>query len=194
MKQPDLGLKIIDLRQTKGLTQEELVKQCNISVRTLQRIESGDGEPRGYTLRLISKVLDFDFFSLSQNDSNHDSKESKSIKPDYMNNLDNARDVLIKRYALLNNSSVDKIKYKLETSPIEEIMVKHNKMLILSKALVIVVGLSLIVQFASLYLSKSVTIALIANVLLLIVFFKGLHDNSEIKNILKALKEIGQNK
>jgi len=191
MKQPDLGLKIIDLRQTKGLTQEELVNQCNISVRTLQRIESGEVEPRGYTLRLISKVLNFDFFSLSHYDSDHDSKESKSIKSDYMSNLEKTRDLLIKRYALLNNSSVDKIKTKLETTPIEDIIVKHNKMHSLSIAVVIIVGVSLIVQFVALYLARSITIAMISNVLVLILFQKGLHDNSEIKNILKALKEIG---
>lgn len=41
MKQPELGKYIAGLRETKGLTQEELVSRCNISVRTLQRIESG---------------------------------------------------------------------------------------------------------------------------------------------------------
>ena len=43
MKQPQLGLKILELRQQKGFTQEELVEQCNISVRTIQRIEAGEG-------------------------------------------------------------------------------------------------------------------------------------------------------
>lgn len=191
MKQPDLGLKIIDLRQTKGLTQEELVKLCNISVRTLQRIESGEVEPRGYTLRLISKVLDFDLLCLSQNDSNHDSKESNSIKSDCRSNLNKTRDILIKRYALLNNSSVDKIKTKLETTPIENIIEKHNKMLSLSIAVVIVVSISVIVLFVALYLANYITVMLILNVLMLILFLKGLHDHLEIKNILKALKEIG---
>lgn len=40
MKQPELGKKITELRKGKGLTQEELVDKCNISVRTLQRIEA----------------------------------------------------------------------------------------------------------------------------------------------------------
>ena len=39
MKQPDLGKKIVELRMAKGLTQEELVELCNISIRTIQRIE-----------------------------------------------------------------------------------------------------------------------------------------------------------
>ncbi len=63
MKQPALGLKISELRLNKGLTQEELVKRCNLSVRTLQRIESGEVEPRGYTLKLISEALEYDFFN-----------------------------------------------------------------------------------------------------------------------------------
>jgi len=36
MNQPDLGKKIAELRKAKGLTQEELVEKCNLSVRTLQ--------------------------------------------------------------------------------------------------------------------------------------------------------------
>ena len=54
MKQPELGKKISELRKEKGLTQEELVDKCNISVRTLQRIESGEVTPRSYTLKTIS--------------------------------------------------------------------------------------------------------------------------------------------
>jgi len=40
MNQPDLGKRIVELRKAKGLTQEELVAKCNLSVRTLQRIEA----------------------------------------------------------------------------------------------------------------------------------------------------------
>ena len=57
MKQPQLGKKIAELRQSKGLTQEELVALCNINVRTIQRIEAGEVTPRNYTLRLIWEVL-----------------------------------------------------------------------------------------------------------------------------------------
>lgn len=61
MKQPELGQKIASVRKTRGLTQEELVEVCNLSVRTLQRIESGEVTPRSYTLRVIADALDFDF-------------------------------------------------------------------------------------------------------------------------------------
>ena len=59
IQQPDLGKKIADLRKAKGLTQEELVDKCNLNVRTLQRIESGEVTPRTYTIRLIFEALDF---------------------------------------------------------------------------------------------------------------------------------------
>ena len=40
MKQPELGRKIAELRKARGLTQSELAKQCNLSLRTIQRIRS----------------------------------------------------------------------------------------------------------------------------------------------------------
>ncbi len=66
MKQPELGRKIVELRQQKGLTQEELVAQCNISVRTIQRIEAGDVSPRIYTIKTILSALDRDLDDLQQ--------------------------------------------------------------------------------------------------------------------------------
>jgi transcriptional regulator with XRE-family HTH domain len=59
MKQPDLGKKIAELRKAKGLTQDELVQKCNLSIRTLQRIESGEVTPRSYTLKTIFTALDY---------------------------------------------------------------------------------------------------------------------------------------
>lgn len=57
MQQPNLGKKIAKLRKAKGLTQEELVEKCNLSVRTLQRIEAGEVTPRSYTIKLIFTAL-----------------------------------------------------------------------------------------------------------------------------------------
>ena len=68
MNQPDLGKKIAELRKAKGFTQEELVEKCNLSVRTLQRIESGDVAPRSYTLKLIFTALDYDIHENSTNE------------------------------------------------------------------------------------------------------------------------------
>ena len=66
MQQPELGLKITELRKQKGYTQEELVDQCNINVRTLQRIESGEVSPRSYTIKTILSALDYDYESLQE--------------------------------------------------------------------------------------------------------------------------------
>jgi uncharacterized Tic20 family protein/DNA-binding Xre family transcriptional regulator len=61
MNQPDLGLKVSELRQQKGLTQEQLAELCEVSPRTIQRIESGEVDPRAYTLHCLGTALEFDF-------------------------------------------------------------------------------------------------------------------------------------
>ena len=61
MNQPDLGLKVAELRQQKGLTQERLAELCEVSPRTIQRIESGEVDPRAYTLHCLGEALEFDF-------------------------------------------------------------------------------------------------------------------------------------
>ncbi len=61
MKQPALGKRISELRKEKGLTQEELVQKCNINVRTIQRIEAGEVQPRSYTIKSILNVLGVEF-------------------------------------------------------------------------------------------------------------------------------------
>jgi transcriptional regulator with XRE-family HTH domain len=69
MKQPELGKKIAELRKAKGLTQEELVSKCNLTVRTLQRIESGTVTPRSYTIKMLFAALDYNIYNSSENDS-----------------------------------------------------------------------------------------------------------------------------
>jgi uncharacterized Tic20 family protein len=61
MNQPDLGLKVSELRLYKGLTQEQLAELCEVSPRTIQRIESGEVDPRAYTLHCLGEALEFDF-------------------------------------------------------------------------------------------------------------------------------------
>ena len=53
-----LSEKIESLRRRKGLTQEALADESSINLRTLQRIEAGETEPRGNTLRLIANALE----------------------------------------------------------------------------------------------------------------------------------------
>jgi len=49
--------KLKSIRELQNQTQEELSKKSGISVRTIQRIETGK-EPKGYTLRILAKVLE----------------------------------------------------------------------------------------------------------------------------------------
>ncbi|WP_165733940.1 helix-turn-helix domain-containing protein [Polaribacter sp. 20A6] len=54
----NIGQKIKDVRKKKGLSQEELAELAKINLRTIQRIENNENEPRGKTLNLICQVLD----------------------------------------------------------------------------------------------------------------------------------------
>jgi transcriptional regulator with XRE-family HTH domain len=60
MKQPELGIKIHEIRNQRSITQKELSESCNIDIRTIQRIESGDVTPRISTLKLIANALSCD--------------------------------------------------------------------------------------------------------------------------------------
>lgn len=64
MKQYELGNRIAQKRKHKGMTQEELAIQCNITTRSVQRIEAGEVFPRSYTLKKISEVLSLTFEDL----------------------------------------------------------------------------------------------------------------------------------
>ncbi|TVZ52517.1 helix-turn-helix domain-containing protein [Dokdonia sp. Hel_I_53] len=88
MKQPELGQKILELRTQKGLTQEELVEQCNISVRTIQRIEAGETTPRVYTIKTILSALDRDLDDLQQ-----ESIFEKKVKEVMFVEIDESKDV-----------------------------------------------------------------------------------------------------
>jgi len=69
MNQPELGKRIAELRKAKGFTQEELVEKCNINVRTLQRIESGEVTPRSYTVKTIFTALDYNVYDSTNKQS-----------------------------------------------------------------------------------------------------------------------------
>ncbi len=75
MKQPELGQTILRLRKEKKLTQEELVERCNINVRTLQRIESGEVTPRDFTLKSLFSALDFDIDQIEKTLANKKDKQ-----------------------------------------------------------------------------------------------------------------------
>lgn len=57
MKNKDLAQKIKELRNRKGMSQEVLTEDSGLSLRTIQRIENGETEPTGETLKRLSQAL-----------------------------------------------------------------------------------------------------------------------------------------
>ncbi len=55
-----VGNYIREHRLNKGLSQEELANRSNINIRTIQRIEKGESEPYGATLRALAEALEID--------------------------------------------------------------------------------------------------------------------------------------
>lgn len=60
MKNKELSVRIKELRQRKGYSQEELSDKSGLSLRTIQRIENGQTEPLGDSLRRLAAAFDVD--------------------------------------------------------------------------------------------------------------------------------------
>jgi transcriptional regulator with XRE-family HTH domain len=58
MENKKLAQGVKELRKRKGLSQDELAKESGLSLRTVQRVENGETESTGETLKRISTVLD----------------------------------------------------------------------------------------------------------------------------------------
>lgn len=58
MKNKDLAQKVKMLRNRKGYSQEELSEKAGLSLRTIQRIENGETEPHGYSLKRLAAVFE----------------------------------------------------------------------------------------------------------------------------------------
>ena len=74
MQQPELGKKVVALRLARGLTQQELADVCQVSLRTIQRIELAEVNPRSFTVKTIFSALDYDIYATTT----HVSKNSFS--------------------------------------------------------------------------------------------------------------------
>lgn len=58
------GLKIVELRQIHGLTQDDLAYICDTSVRTVQRVEAGESPLKFESLIILAKVFNIDMNEL----------------------------------------------------------------------------------------------------------------------------------
>ncbi|MCB0649313.1 MAG: helix-turn-helix domain-containing protein [Saprospiraceae bacterium] len=57
MENLEFAERVRKLRKTKALSQEELAKQTGLSLRTIQRIETGETNPRGDSLQRIANAF-----------------------------------------------------------------------------------------------------------------------------------------
>src|SRR5688572_23126693 len=57
MPQNKLGKRVIEERLKRGMSQEDLAHESLLSLRTIQRIESGQTSPRGDTLKRLATAL-----------------------------------------------------------------------------------------------------------------------------------------
>lgn len=57
MKNNELAKKVKELRTRKGFSQEELSEKSGLSLRTIQRIENGETEPRGDSLKRLASTF-----------------------------------------------------------------------------------------------------------------------------------------
>lgn len=74
-----LSSRVSKERIRKGITQEELASLANVTVRTIQRIESGESIPRMFTVKAIANALEITYESLAQDLT---SDQETGIKPD----------------------------------------------------------------------------------------------------------------
>jgi transcriptional regulator with XRE-family HTH domain len=93
--------KLKSIRELQNLTQEELSEKSGVSVRTIQRIESGN-EPKGYTLRVLAKAL-----KVEENELLY--KESEQEKSEIIEEKEESKEVVLINYSylkLINFSSI----------------------------------------------------------------------------------------
>ena len=72
MDKTAIAKKIIHFRKLRGITQEALSEVTGLNVRTIQRIEAGEVDPRLYTLKSIADALDVNLEELLPEPTQHE--------------------------------------------------------------------------------------------------------------------------
>lgn len=100
-----LGENIKSIRTKKGITQLELARNLDVSVRTIQNYESGNREPNMNTLMKICsflecspmEIIDFtDFEKLSNSESNNNINKNLKL------NEEDPKDIIAKKRLILS--------------------------------------------------------------------------------------------
>ena len=105
MENQDFREKLIEFRKVRGLTQEDVSKMCKITVRTIQRLESGKVKPRAYTIKAISDNLGISFFDTSNGDTRkeeHQSNRKKQSFYSYAKDLFNLKTNAMQKISILS--------------------------------------------------------------------------------------------
>ncbi|MGZ3939012.1 MAG: helix-turn-helix domain-containing protein [Flavisolibacter sp.] len=79
MSHQKVGERIKAFRIQSGISQDELSQSTQLSLRTIQRIENGETEPRGDSLKRIAKALNIEMRDLADTITATKLKEDKSI-------------------------------------------------------------------------------------------------------------------
>jgi uncharacterized Tic20 family protein len=72
MDKISIAKKIVHYRKQKGMTQEALAEITGLNVRTVQRIEAGEVDPRLYTLKSIADALQVNLEELLPEPTQHE--------------------------------------------------------------------------------------------------------------------------
>ncbi len=65
----NIGKLVLEERQKQHLTQEELAEKAKVNLRTIQRIENNENEPRGKTLQLVFEALSIEENKIIESES-----------------------------------------------------------------------------------------------------------------------------
>ena len=91
INQPQLGKELYDLRMKKGMTQQELREESHVSVRTIQRIESGAVTPRTVTIKILLKALGENVEEWFARNQDTDSDQQKGASRLFLTNASDRR-------------------------------------------------------------------------------------------------------
>ena len=110
MEKLEFGTKLIEVRKAKGLTQEDVAEKSKITVRTIQRIESGIVKPRAFTIKIISESLGFDFYDNSDIGYDVIENQNSELKRHtifwYVKDLFNLKTNTMKKISILSTTSL----------------------------------------------------------------------------------------
>jgi transcriptional regulator with XRE-family HTH domain len=93
--------KLKTIREFQNLTQEELAEKSGVSVRTIQRIETGKA-PKGYTLKVLAKAL-----AIKENELLFEKPEKENSE--YVEEINKTQEIVLINFTklkLINLSSI----------------------------------------------------------------------------------------